>query len=309
MPELTKTETESILTLCLMASFADGDKDQRERDQIKKLADSLAGTEVDFMALYQEVLLGKPAIADIAARLTTTESRQLAYEMSVCVCDADGLSNDAEKQFLTELRDALGLAPAVAAATDAEVEALAVIPAATPTPDSAQSEETKAMVLRYAIFAGALELLPQSLATLAIIPIQTKMVYRIGSQRGHSLDRKSIVEFMATVGIGLVSQVFEGFVRKLTKRLGKTVAGGIGGALGSAATGVAISFASTYALGLLAQLYYDSGRTLSMALLKEKYAPLLEEGKTVAQKYSAQIAEKGEMLKGANIATLMKGAV
>ena len=309
MPELTKAETESILTLCLMASFADGDKDQRERDQIKKLADSLAGTEVDFMALYQEVLLGKPAIADIAACLTTTESRQLAYEMSVCVCDADGLSNDAEKQFLTELRDALGLAPAVAAATDAEVEALAVIPSATPTPEFAQSEETKAMVLRYAIFAGALELLPQSLATLAIIPIQTKMVYRIGSQRGHSLDRKSIVEFMATVGIGLVSQVFEGFARKLTKRLGKTVAGGIGGTLGSAATGVAISFASTYALGLLAQLYYDSGRTLTVALLKEKYAPLLEEGKTVAQKYSAQIAEKGEMLKGANIATLMKGAV
>lgn len=275
----------------------------------KKLADSLADAEVDFMALYQEVLLGKPAIADIATRLTITESRQLAYEMSVCVCDADGLSNDAEKQFLTELRDALGLAPSAAAATDAEVEALAVVPTSTPAPDSAQTEETKAMVLRYAIFAGALELLPQSLATLAIVPIQTKMVYRIGSQRGHSLDRKSIVEFMATVGIGLVSQVFEGFARKLTKRLGKTVAGGIGGALGSAATGVAISFASTYALGLLAQLYYDSGRTLSVALLKEKYAPLLEEGKTVAQKYSAQIAKKGELLKGANIATLMKGAV
>ena len=309
MPNLTKTETESILTLCLMASFADGDKDQRERDQIKKLADSLAGAEVDFMALYQEVLLGKPAIADIAARLTTTESRQLAYEMSVCVCDADGLSNEAEKQFLAELRGALGLNPAVAAATDTEAEALAVIPDNTPVVDSAQSEETKAMVLRYAIFAGALELLPQSLATLAIVPIQTQMVYRIGSQRGYSLDRKSIFEFMATAGLGVVSQVFEGFVRKLTKKLGKTVAGGIGGALGSAATGVAISFASTYALGLLAQLYYDSGRTLTMALLKEKYAPLLEEGKAVAQKCSAQIAEKGEMLKGANIATLMKGAI
>ena len=164
------------------------------------------------------------------------------------------------------------------------------------------------MILRYAIFAGALELLPQSLANLAVIPLQTKMVYRIGSQRGYSLDRKSIMEFMATVGLGIVSQVFEGFARKLTRKLGKTVAGKLGGALGSAATGVAISFASTYALGQLAQLYYDSGRTLSMPALKSKYATLAEEGKTLAQTYSAQITEKGESLKGANIATLLKGA-
>lgn len=307
MPDLTKSETESILTLCLMASFADGDKDQRERDQIKKLADSLAGSEVDFMGLYQEVLLRKPAVADIATRLTTSESRQLAYEMSVCVCDADGVSNEAEKTFLAELRNTLGLNPATAMATEAQADELAIVPVAAAPAATVSTEETNSMILRYAIFAGALELLPQSFANLAVIPLQTKMVYRIGSQRGHSLDKKSIMEFMAAVGIGIVSQVFEGFARKLTKKLGKTIAGKFGGMLGGAATGVAISFASTYALGQLAMLYYDGGRTLSMTALKAKYATLSEEGKTLAQTYSAQIAEKGESLKGANIATLLKG--
>lgn len=307
MPDLTKPEAYSILTLCLMASFADGDKDQRERDRIKKLSDSFAASDVDFMWLYQEILLRKPALTDVASRLSSKESRQLAYEMAVCVCDADGVSNEAETAFLAELRDTLGLNPAAAMATEAEAGELAVIPTTTAPTGGARAEETNAMILRYAISAGALELLPQSLANLAVIPLQTKMVYRIGSQRGFSLDRKSILEFMATVGLGIVSQVFEGFARKLTRKLGKSVAGKLGGALGSAATGVAISFASTYALGQLAQLYYDSGRTLSMAALKTKYAALAEEGKTLAQTYSAQIAEKGESLKGANIATLLKG--
>ena len=308
MPELTKPETDSILTLCLMASFADGDKDQRERDQIKKLSDSFAASDVDFMWLYQEILLRKPALTDVVSRLSSKESRQLAYEMAVCVCDADGVSNEAEKAFLADLRNTLGLNPAAAMATEAAADELAVIPTTAAPAGAVSTEETNAMILRYAIFAGALELLPQSLANLAVIPLQTKMVYRIGSQRGYSLDRKSIMEFMATVGLGIVSQVFEGFARKLTRKLGKTVAGKLGGALGSAATGVAISFASTYALGQLAQLYYDSGRTLSMPALKSKYATLAEEGKTLAQTYSAQIAEKGESLKGANIATLLKGA-
>ena len=59
------------------------------------------------------------------------------------------------------------------------------------------------MILRYAIFGGALELLPQTLATLAIVPMQTKMVYRPGAQRGFDLDRKSFVGFMAAAGPGM----------------------------------------------------------------------------------------------------------
>jgi uncharacterized protein (DUF697 family) len=136
------------------------------------------------------------------------------------------------------------------------------------------------MILRYAIVGGALELLPQTMATLAIVPMQTKMVYRIGAARGVELDRKSIVEFMSTVGLGLASQVFEGFARRLVKGVGKASAGGMGGKVGDAVGGMAMSFGATYALGQLAKLYYDSGRTLSMETLKTKYPPLLAEGES-----------------------------
>ncbi len=112
---MNEQEQKSILTLGLMAAFADGDKDERERGEIKRIADSLAGAgTINVAALYQDVLLKRVDLATAVVPLASTEAKQLAYEMAVCVCDADGVQSVAEQRFLGELRDALGLAPAVA---------------------------------------------------------------------------------------------------------------------------------------------------------------------------------------------------
>ena len=305
MIALTRSETESILALCLMASFADGEKHERESRQIRKITDSLAGDELDVAALYEDVLLNQPAAATIAARLERPEARQLAYEMAVCVCDADEVRNEAEQAFLKQLSAALALPVSATQTTDAASTALTTLSIASPA--SSPTEETDAMILRYSIAGGALELLPQTMATLAIVPLQTKMVYRLSKRRGFELDQRSIAEFMATVGLGLASQVFEGFARRLSRGLGRKVGGKMGGKIGDTFGGMAMSFASTYALGHLAQLYYDSGRSLSIATLKEKYSPLLEEGKALAQKYTAQITQQSQQFLNADISTLMKG--
>ena len=55
-------------------------------------------------------------------------------------------------------------------------------------------------ILNYSILNGALELLPQSWASMAIIPLQIKMVYGIGKEYGVELDRGHIKEFLATLG-------------------------------------------------------------------------------------------------------------
>jgi uncharacterized protein (DUF697 family) len=165
------------------------------------------------------------------------------------------------------------------------------------------------MILRYSVVAGALELLPQTMATLAIVPLQTKMVYRIGTQHGAALDKRSIAELMASVGLGLASQVFEGFARKLSKGLFRNIAGKFAGSMGEAATGMAMSFASTYALGQVARAYYESGRSLSFATLKERFAGLVKQGQTLAQQYGTQIQEKSQQLRGADLTSLVKGAI
>src|SRR5690606_15448486 len=44
-----------------------------------------------------------------AVVLSGPNHKQLAYEMAVCVCDADGVANAAELTFLKELRTSGGL--------------------------------------------------------------------------------------------------------------------------------------------------------------------------------------------------------
>ncbi|RYG08854.1 MAG: GTPase, partial [Burkholderiales bacterium] len=51
---MTPDETRAILTLSLLAAFADGDKHSRERDEIKRIAEGFASNEeLHLPTLYQ----------------------------------------------------------------------------------------------------------------------------------------------------------------------------------------------------------------------------------------------------------------
>jgi uncharacterized protein (DUF697 family) len=152
------------------------------------------------------------------------------------------------------------------------------------------------MILNYAILNGALELLPQNLASVAIIPLQMKMVYRVGKAHGFELDRGHIKDFLGTLGVGLTSQYLEQFGRKLLGGLLGQIGGGLGRTIGSAATGSAFSFATTYALGHVAKRYYADGRTLSTAALKQAFAGMLEQGQGLRERYLPDIQAKARTL-------------
>jgi uncharacterized protein (DUF697 family) len=154
---------------------------------------------------------------------------------------------------------------------------------------------------------GALELLPQSLASMAIIPLQVKLVYRVGKAFGHELDQGHIKEFIATVGVGLTSQYVEQIGRKLMGGLLGAVAGGLGRGLGRATTGAAFSFATTYALGHLAKRYYAGGRQMNTALLQETYQSLLSEAREVQGRYSSDIQQKAGTIDVGQIVSMVKG--
>lgn len=294
----------AVLTLCLMAAFADGGKDDRERAQIKRIAESL-GSEggLDVAAIYQDVLLKKPAVETVAGVLVTPEARQFAYEMAVGVCEADGATSEAERAFLARLAQALTLDAAPARALVAQADAVAAAPLAGGLPEGlvvaaapADAAALDASILRYAIMNGALELLPQSLASMAIIPLQMKMVYEIGKAHGYELDRGHVKDLLATLGVGLTSQYVEQFGRKLVGGLLGKLGGGLLSGMGRASTGAAFSFATTYALGQVAKRYYAGGRTIDAAGLQQAFAGMLGEAKQLQSKYAGQIAEQARTL-------------
>ena len=319
---MTPEQQQSILAIALFAAFADGNKDDREREEIRRIAESLgneAGT-IDLPRLYQDVLLKRLSLANACAALTDEGMRQLAYEMAVCVCEADGHIGDTERAFLDELKQALQLGGTQAKAIEGELNpvigmtdlaAPAGIATAPHAPAQQQASVSNAeldkSILNYALLNGALELLPQSWASMAIIPLQIKMVYGIGKAHGVELDQGHIKEFIAAAGVGLTSQYLEQFGRKLLGGLLGKAAGKAFGKLGSAATGMAFSFATTYALGQVAKRYYAGGRTMSTALLRETFEDLLGPAKQMQSQYLSQIQQKASTLDMGQVMSMIKG--
>ena len=323
---MTTEETRSILTIALMAAFADGLKDEGERAAVKRIAEAL-GPEAgfDLPGLYREVLLAKPDLAKVAASLQSQESRQLAYEMAVGVCDADGAQGPAEKTFLAQLAALLALPSAAAGATSASADeiaeaafaatdahpaagaAAAVTVAGTVMGKSSLSDaETDKLILNAAVTNAALELLPETLASMAIIPLQMRLVYRIGQAYGYAMDRTHAKDFLATLGVGLTSQYLEQFGRKLLGGVLGGLGGGLGRTVGRQAASSGLTFATTYALGRVAQRYYAAGRTMDTATLKQTFAGLLDEARGLAPRYREQIEQKASTIDTRSLAALVR---
>lgn len=308
---MIEQEQKAVLTACLMAAFADGSKHERERTEIKNIAEALAGeASINLSALVQDVLLKRASLPALAAALTTPQSRQLAYEMAVCVCDSDGAQSPAEREFLTALRAALGADVGAAETFAAEAEKMAEVPVAPMTPVAAASkmsrEEMDKTILDAAILNGAIELLPESLATMAIIPLQMKLVYRIGKSHGYELDRGHIKDFIATAGVGLTSQYLEQAGRKLFGGLLRGIGGGLLGGLGKQAVSSGMSFASTYALGHVARHYYAGGRTLNAQMLRDAFNDMLGEAKNLQARYLPQMQTQARTLDAGRLLNLVQ---
>lgn len=310
---MNEQQQKAVLTLCLMAAFADGSKHERERAEIKNIAETLAGqTAINISALVQDVLLKRTSLPAVAAALDTADSRQLAFEMAVCVCDADGAQSRAEQAFLETLRSALGLDAGQANTFSAQAEAIASVPVAPAATVSAAStttrEEMDQAILNAAILNGAIELLPESLATMAIIPLQMKLVYRIGKSYGYELDRGHIKDFLATAGVGLTSQYLEQAGRKLFGGLLRSVGGGLLGGLGKQAVSSGMSFASTYALGHVARHYYSGGRSLNTQMLRDAFNDMLGEAKNLQARYLPEMQAQARTLDAGRLLNLVQQA-
>ncbi|MDR6854388.1 TerB family tellurite resistance protein [Variovorax guangxiensis] len=311
---MTPSETRAIVSLSLLAAFVDGEKHERERAEIKRIAEGLSQADgVQLPMLYQDVLMKRVSLASVAGELKSSDSRQLAYEMAVCVCDADGTQSEAERLFLADARTSLGLDTPAATQFAQQAEAIAAVPlapaaavaAATPAIDGAALDQA---ILNAAILNGALELLPETLSTMAIIPLQMKLVYRIGKAHGYELDSGHVKDFLATVGVGLTSQYLEQAGRKLLGGLLGKVGGGLLGGLGKQAVSSGMSFASTYALGHVAKRYYAGGRTLSTQMLKDAFANVTQEAQGLQTRYLPQIQEKARTLDAGKVLAMVRGA-
>ncbi len=317
---MTPQDAETIVAIAAMAAQADGTQDDAERTRITEMAAGLGlsdaattlatsmAASIDKGSPAQTIVNLKPALARLTERLTTDEARRAAYDTAVSVCYADGWVNPSEQAFLTALASALNIeaAPVNAKANDVH-EATAGYAPGVPK-DSALDTH----ILDQAMLSAALELLPDRLANLGILPLQLRLVKQIGERHGQQLDAAQIRDLAAVFGIGAAAQIMEKVVRNtlggFAGVLGRGALGGLFGALAGEAVGVAagasVTFATTYALGHAAEQYYAQGRTLSTADLKALFARLKGEASTLYPRVESRVRE---LAASGNVGSVLRG--
>jgi uncharacterized membrane protein YebE (DUF533 family) len=291
-----------LVAIAMLAARADGRVDPAERQPIDAFVARIGSPDVSRLAAQVEG--GQLRVGDLAARLSEGEARRLAYETALAVCNADGAAGPDELRFLDELRAALGLTAADVSDLDRTARSLAGDPR--PAAGSADSSVSD-LILRQAILTGALEILPDRLANIAVLPLQLRLVYQIGQRHGQQLDARQVRDLAATLGLGAAAQAFEGVVMKV---MGGVAGGLLGGLLGGAtrvATGAAVTFAATYALGRVAEQYYAQGRKLSKAELKALFARFRDEAGTIYPRIQQQIQSEAGTLDMRKVLAMVQG--
>jgi len=297
--------SEALLAVCLIAAMCDGEKSEIERVEVRRIAEELESA--DPAGLTRRILMGRLALVDVLPRLTDPAHRLLAYEMALGVCESDGALSDPERTFLEGLRAELKISASSSQQAEGEVESVMLSPSVLKETAPANPDLNR-MILHYAILNGALELLPETIATMAILPMQMKMVYRIGKSHGVEMDRSRISEFLAVAGVGLGSQLVEGFARKLMGGLGKKLGGKFVGKAANQFAGSALSFATTYALGHLAEKYHSSGRRIDANSARALFETLKSQASELHARHLPEIQAKARTITPSSVLQMVTGS-
>ncbi len=276
-----------LIAIAMLAARADGRTDSAEQAAVNAVVAKMGSPDVSQLA--EQVAGGQLRVADLATKLSDDEARRTAYAGALAICNADGPANPAEQAFLEELRRAL----------DLDVEPVAEVhtgpPAAGPLDE---------FILQQAILTGALEILPDQLANIAILPLQLRLVYQIGQRHGQRLDLGQVKDLAATLGLGVAAQGVEGVVINLLGGVARGLLGGLAGGAARVAGGAAITFAATYALGHVADQYYAQGRRLSRNDLLALFDRFKDDAKTIFPQIEGQIRARSGSL---NLQSLLAG--
>ncbi|MHB1327758.1 MAG: hypothetical protein ACYC2K_06100 [Gemmatimonadales bacterium] len=281
-----------LASIALIAAFADGFRSPEEMAELERIAVQIGGSDYDDIA--HRVVSDGADLPGLVAQLSGPEARSAALELAAAVVHADGLATDSEQAFLRQLtvlleRDSSD-APEVRRA--AEIAAAAAVPDGVAVAGTMTPAEMDRLILDNAMLTAALELLPQGLATLGIVPLQLRMVYRIGRDHGQALDADQAKDLVAAMGVVASGQVMEGVARKLLGGLTGGLLGRLAGGLMGAATGAALTFATTYALGHATRQYYAQGRSLSSGDLKQLFLRLRDEAKGIFPSLESKVRDR-----------------
>lgn len=258
--ELDRKSYASFRLLVAMAR-ADGKLGTEEHEALR----TAFGRHAD---LLPELMAEQIDIDAELAVLDPTERRRL-YQSAFALAYADGVASVDEVGLLKRLVTNDGERTLLGQVFGEVSETLVpgrIVAVADPVQRDGEITED---LLKYSVLAAVAGAMPVPgvaiVADLAVVAIQAKMVHDIGQYWGHSLDRAAVAGFIGSVAGSIT-------LRIAANNLARFVPGW------GSAFGAATSFSTTYALGRVAQRYFEAGRGLKETELRDLFRAATTEG-------------------------------
>jgi uncharacterized protein (DUF697 family)/uncharacterized tellurite resistance protein B-like protein len=275
----------SIRVLVAIAR-ADGTIHPNERAAVENaIGDAVLPGNVKLQTLLDENV----DVAAQLARITTPEVRARTYEAACAMVYVDGDADTAEKRILEQIRSAFGLAEERGFVETLKKELRQDwSPSTIEKIDDAakRDDEVQRAIGRFARRSAVLGAFPLPLVGEFLISfLEFRMLSVLAALYGHRWDAaywKAAVPSIAGVGLS----------RFAVQSLVKLVPGW------GSAVGLTASYATTYALGKAAVVYYEKGEAVDPADLKAVFATARKEGVLLAENMRSEIdAEKASFEK------------
>lgn len=295
-PVLTENMALASLRVLVSVAKADGELTPAER---LALENAFTGLQMP-AGVTPKSLLEEKIDLDAQLRLfTTPEASESLYQSALGMIHVHGPCTPEEQKRLEDVRSTLQITDEKASLARRILDEAkdTVLPSSIPavTDPVRRTAEVKTDTLKYSVLGGALGAFPipgLAIATdLAVVAVQLKLVRDIGQRWGHTVNRDAAATLLGGLGLGTGARIAVSNLAKLIPAWGS-------------AFGASTSFASTWALGKIADKYFESGMKADVAGLKSDFTAAQAEGRLAYDSNKGLVESKNKQnettLKGLN---------
>jgi uncharacterized protein (DUF697 family) len=279
-------ENQALASLRVLVSVAksDGELAPEERTSLEN---AFTGLQMP-AGVTPKSLLDEKIDLDAQLRLfTSPESRESIYQSALGMIHVNGVCTPEEQKRLDHIRTTLQISDEKASLARRILDDAkqTVLPSSIQQVNdpARRTTEVDSDTLRYSVVSGVLGAFPipgLAIATdLAVVGVQLKLVRDIGQRWGHKVDRDAAVSLLGGLGLGTGARIAVSNLAKLVPAWGSVV-------------GATTSFASTWALGKIADKYFASGMKADLASLKADFGAAQAEGRLAYDTHKGLVESK-----------------
>lgn len=281
---LNETEALASLRVLICIAKANGNIDPDERAALENVVSQL---QIPAGSTVKSLLEEKVDLESQLRLFTSPESRDLLYQSALGFARLERHPQPEAQKILDRIRAGLQISEEKALLTRriiSEAKDTLLPSNIQPSNDPAlRVGEVKSDIVKYSVLTGVLGSIPLpgvAIATdLAVVAVQVKLVRDIGQRWGHTIDKQAAVSLMAGLGLGTGARIAVSNLAKLVPVWGSVI-------------GATASFASTWALGKVADTYFERGMLTEMPALKAEFQAAQAEGRQAYLAHKERIEAK-----------------